>query len=137
MCVIPDTFVTQYDYKLFSQPAMKYLLCLLLTVTEFYKTVPFYWLCRQHPLTTLYLALQWSVLMLQGAPVAQSVERWFCNWNFAGSNPGLEGPCRTLIFSAPYTVPVFRKRHKPRSQANHLKCAAIIYALSFPLRLLA
>ena len=48
-----------------------------------------------------------------GAPVAQSVERWTCDWKVAGSNPGLEGPCGIIsIFSAPSVVPVFRKRHK-------------------------
>ena len=48
-----------------------------------------------------------------GAPVAQSVERWTCDWKVGGWNPGLEGPCGTIsIFSAPCTAPVFRKRHK-------------------------
>ena len=48
-----------------------------------------------------------------GAPVAQSVERWTCDWNVAGSNPGSEGPYGTIsLFFAPCTDPVFRKRHK-------------------------
>ena len=37
-----------------------------------------------------------------------SVKQWTCDWKVAGSNPGLEGPCRTIsIFSAPCAVPVF------------------------------
>ena len=46
--------------------------------------------------------------------VAQSVERWTCYRKVAGSKPGLEShPGVTIfIFSAPYAVPVFQKRHK-------------------------
>ena len=52
-------------------------------------------------------------LFARGALVAQSVERWTCDWKVAGSNPGLEGLCGTIsIFSAPCTAPVFWKRHK-------------------------
>ena len=55
----------------------------------------------------------------RGAPVAQSVERWICDWKVSGSNPGLEGPCGTIsIVSAPYAVPVFRKRHKTEAPSQ-------------------
>ena len=51
--------------------------------------------------------------LTQGAPVAQSVECWTCNWEVAGLNQGLEDPCRTIsIFSTPFSVPDFQKRHK-------------------------
>ena len=53
------------------------------------------------------------LITLWGAPVAQSIKRWTCDWKVACSNPGLEGPRGTIsIFSAPCAVPVFRKRHK-------------------------
>ena len=56
---------------------------------------------------------------IRGAPVAQSVERWTCDWMVAGSNPGLEGPCGAIsIFSAPFAVPVFRKRHKTEAPSQ-------------------
>ena len=48
-----------------------------------------------------------------GASVAQSVERWTCDWKVACLKPGLEGPCGTIsIFSTPYTGPVLQNRHK-------------------------
>ena len=60
-----------------------------------------------------------NTLYFWGAPVAQWVERWACDWKVAGSNPGLEGPCGTIyIFSAPYAVPVFRKRHKTEAPSQ-------------------
>ena len=31
------------------------------------------------------------LITLRGAPVAQSIKRWTCDWKVAGSNPGLEG----------------------------------------------
>ena len=55
----------------------------------------------------------------RGAPVAQSVERWTCDWKVAGSNLGMKGPYGTIsIFSAPYAVPVFRKRHKTKAPSQ-------------------
>ena len=55
----------------------------------------------------------------RGAPLAQSVERWTCDWKVAGLNPGLEGPRGTIsIASAPCAVPVFRKRHKTEAQSQ-------------------
>ena len=60
-----------------------------------------------------------SLNIIWGAPVAQSVERWTCDWKVAGSNPGLEGPCGAIsIFSAPCTIPVFRKRHKTEAPSQ-------------------
>ena len=49
-----------------------------------------------------------QITTLWGAPVAQLVERWTCNWKVAVTNSGLEGPCGTIsIFFAPYADPVF------------------------------
>ena len=60
-----------------------------------------------------------SFIVLWGTPVAQSVERWTCDWKVAGSNLGLEGPCGTIsICSAPYAVPVFWKRHKTEAPSQ-------------------
>ena len=54
-----------------------------------------------------------------GALVAQSVERWTCDWKVAGSNSRLEGPCGTVsIFSAPCAVPVFQKRHNTQAPSQ-------------------
>ena len=48
-----------------------------------------------------------------GTPVAQSGERWICDWKVVGSNPGLYGPCWIIskVF-APYVIPVFQMRHE-------------------------
>ena len=51
---------------------------------------------------TLYLYIFISVFLLWGAPVAQSIEPWTCDWKVVGSNSNLEGSCGILsIFSAP------------------------------------
>ena len=56
---------------------------------------------------------------LQGAPVAQLIERWTCDWKDAGSNPGFEGPCGNIsTFSALCTVLVFWKRHKTEAESQ-------------------
>ena len=60
-----------------------------------------------------------SLGLMREAPVAQSVERWTCDWKAAGSNPGLEGPCGAIsIYSALSAVPVFRKRHKTEAPSQ-------------------
>ena len=33
--------------------------------------------------------------------IANLVERWTCDWKVADSDPGLEGPCRTISCAVP------------------------------------
>ena len=64
----------------------------------------------------------------RGAPVAQSVEQWICDWNVAGSNPRLECPCGTIsIVSAPCTYPVFWTRHKIEAPSESQNGAGAYY----------
>ena len=76
-------------------------------------------------------ALSGFALHTPGAPVAQSVERWTCDWKIAGSNPGFEGPCRTIsLISAVCVVPEFRKRHKTEvPDASSFKTVNIIVCI--------
>ena len=75
---------------------------------------------NMHPSNALLMKLsRLSYCTDLGAPVAQSVERWTCDWKVAGSNPGLEGPCETIsIFSAPCANSVFRVRHKTEASSQ-------------------
>ena len=67
----------------------------------------------------MHIGVRFSFRRIRGAPVAQTVERWTCDWKVAGSNPGLEGPCGAIsILSALCAVPVFRKRHKTEAPSQ-------------------
>ena len=67
------------------------------------------------------------------APVVQLVDRWTCDLKVSGSNPRLGGLCGIVsIFSAPYAVPVFQKRHKTNALSQSPNVAgSLTLTLSF------